>query len=162
MTIQHVQVPVTTVAESLSEHALSFARNPLFGGDLPVLHGPNPYRRMLVPDALREVDFARPLGAGEWPTHRSLAAHRLLGTYYESETVLLPEQGLDELRGDFDAFYGEDLRRLREASVSDLERFAFGDLADEVDVSGACTVDVLDAYFQHVTTEAERGESPAL
>jgi hypothetical protein len=162
MTIQHVQFPVTTVAESLSESALSFARNPLFSGDLPVLHGRNPYRRMLVPDALREVDFARPLGACEWPTHRSLAAHRLLGTYYESETVLLPEQGLDELRGDFDAFYGEDLRRLREASVSDLERFAFGNLADEVDVSGACTVGVLDAYFQHVTTEAEQGEPPAL
>ncbi|MGH3379867.1 MAG: iron-containing redox enzyme family protein [Actinoallomurus sp.] len=162
MTIQHVQVPVTAVTESLSERALAFARNPLFGGDLPVLHGPNPYRRMLVPDALQEVDFARPLGAAEWPTHRSLAAHRLLGTYYESETVLLPEQGLDELRGDFDAFYGEDLRRLREGSVSDLERFAFGGLADEVDVSGACTVDVLDAYFQHVTTEAEQGESPGL
>jgi Iron-containing redox enzyme len=162
MTIQHVQVPVTTVTESLSERALSFARNPLFGGDLSVLHGPNPYRRMLVPDSLGEVDFARPLGAGEWPTHRSLAAHRLLGTYYESETVLLPEQGLDGLRGDFDAFYGEDLRRVREASVSDLERFAFGGLADEVDVSGACTVDVLDAYFQHVTTEAEQGEAPGL
>src|SRR3569833_2060735 len=162
MTIQHVSAPVNSGVDSLSTRALSFARNPLFTGDLPVLHGPNPHRRMLVPDALAEVDFTRPLGGGDWPTHRSLAAHRLLGTFYESETVLLPEQGLAGLRGDFDVFYGEELRRLRETTTSDLERFAFGCLDDEIDVSGACTADVLDAYFQHVTTEAEQGESPAL
>lgn len=162
MTIQHAPVSVNTVTESLSERTLSFARNPLFGGDLPVLHGPNPYRRMLAPETLPEVDFARPLGGGDWPTYRSLAAHRLLGTFYESETVLLPEQGLTELRGDFDVFYGEGLRRLRESTISDLERFAFDCLADEVDVSGDCAVDVLDAYFQHVTAESGNGESPAL
>ncbi len=162
MTIQHAPLSVNAVPESLSERTLSFARNPLFGGDGHVLHGPNPYRRTLVPDAIAEVDFARPLGAGDWATHRSLAVHRLLGTFYESETVLLPEQGLSELRRDFDVFYGEELRRLRESTISDLERYAFGCLAGEVDVSGACTVDVLDAYFQHVTTESEQGESPAL
>jgi Iron-containing redox enzyme len=166
MTIQHVPVPVNAVTDSydvsLSERTLSFVRNPLFAGDRPVLHGPNPYRRMLMPGEHQEVDFARALAAGDWPTYRSLAAHRLLGTFYESETVLLPEQGLAGLRGDFDVFYGEDLRRLRESTVSDLERFAFACLADEVDVTGDCTVEVLDAYFQHVVTESELGESPAL
>ncbi|MGI5225798.1 iron-containing redox enzyme family protein [Actinoallomurus sp. CA-142502] len=162
MTIQHVSVPVGAVTETLSERALTFARNPLFGGDRHVLHGPNPYRRMLAPETLPEIDFARALTARDWATYRSLAAHRLLGTFYEAETVLLPEQGLTELRGDFDEFYGTGLRHLREATISDLERFAFGCLADEVDVSGNCTVDVLDAYFQHVTDESEQGESPAL
>jgi hypothetical protein len=162
MTIQHVSVPANAGVDSLSTRVLSFAGNPLFAGDLPILHGPNPYRRMLVPEALAEVDFTRPLGAGDWATNRSLAAHRLLGTFYEAETVLLPEQGLTGLRGDFDVFYGEQLRRLREATLSDLERYAFGCLADEVDVSGQCTVDTLDAYFQHVTAESEQGESPAL
>jgi Iron-containing redox enzyme len=159
MTVQE-QVSGGFVPGSLSERTLSFARNPLFRGAAGALHDPNPYRRMLMPETLPEVDFTRPLGAGEWATHRSLAAHRLLGTFYESETVLLPEQGLNGLRGDFDDFYGEELRRLREATVSDLERFAFGCLSAEVDVSGACTVDVLDAYIRHVTTEA--GDSPAL
>ncbi len=162
MTIQHVSVSVDAVAESLSARALSFARNPLFAGDPQILHGPNPYRRTLVPEALAEVDFTRTLGAGEWAMHGSLSAHRLLGTFYEAETVLLPEQGLSGLRGDFDAFYGAELKRLREATISDLERYAFDCLADEVDVSGKCTVEVLDAYFQHVTDEAGRGESPAL
>jgi nitrosourea synthase len=162
MTIQHVSEPVHAVTENLSERALSFARNPLFGGDRHVLHGPNPYRRMLAPDTLPEIDFARPLTGRDWATYRSLAAHRLLGTFYEAETVLLPEQGLTGLRGDFDEFYGTGLRRLREATISDLERFAFDCLSDEVDVSGNCTVDVLDAYFQHVTDESEQGESPAL
>ncbi|GLY73493.1 iron-containing redox enzyme family protein [Actinoallomurus iriomotensis] len=162
MTIQHVSVPVGAVTETLSERALTFARNPLFGGDRHVLHGPNPYRRMLAPETLPEIDFARALTARDWATYRSLGAHRLLGTFYEAETVLLPEQGLTELRGDFDEFYGTGLRHLREATISDLERFAFGCLADEVDVSGNCTVDVLDAYFQHVTDESEQGESPAL
>src|SRR4051794_3151626 len=162
MTIQHVSVPTSAGVDSLSTRVLSFAGNPLFTGDLPILHGPNPYRRMLVPEALAEVDFTRPLGAGDWATNRSLAAHRLLGTFYEAETVLLPEQGLTGLRGDFDVFYGEQLRRLREATLSDLERYAFGCLADEVDVSGRCTVETLDAYFQHVTAESEQGESPAL
>src|SRR3569833_1412328 len=162
MTIQHVSAPVSAGVDSLSTRVLSFAGNPLFTGDLPILHGPNPYRRMLVPEALAEVDFTRPLGADDWATNRSQAAHRLLGTFYEAETVLLPEQGLTGLRGDFDEFYGTGLRRLREATISDLERFAFNCLSDEVDVSGNCTVDVLDAYFQHVTTESEQGESPAL
>lgn len=166
MTIQHVPVPVNAVTDSpdvpLAERTLSFVRNPLFAGARPVLHESNPYRRMLMPGAHAEVDFARPLAARDWPTYRSLAAHRLLGTFYESETVLLPEQGLAGLRGDFDAFYGEELRHLRESTISDLERFAFACLADEVDVTGDCTVDVLDAYFQHVVTESELGESPAL
>ncbi len=127
-----------------------------------MLHGPNPYRRMLMPDAVAEVEFHRPLAAGEVTSWRSLAAHRLLGTFYEADTVLLPEQGLADLRADFDLFYSEELRRLREASISDLERFAYSFLATEVDITGAWTIDALDAYFQHAATVSEQGESAAL
>lgn len=98
----------------------------------------------------------------QWSAHRSLAAHRLLGTFYEAETVLLPEQGLAELHDDFDLFYGTELRGLREGSLSELERFAFGCLDDAVDVSGATTREALDAYFQHVVAEAGACSSPAL
>ncbi|NKZ05359.1 iron-containing redox enzyme family protein [Actinomadura latina] len=150
------------VGGTLGERIRTFADGPLFRGDAEVLHGPNPYRRMLFPAALAEADFGRPLGAGDWPAHRSLAAHRLLGTWYEAETVLLPEQGLAGLHDDFDLFYGRDLRELREGAVSELERFAFGCLDDAVDVSGAATPEVLDAYFQHVVAEAAAGPSPAL
>ena len=86
MTIQHVPVPVNAVTDypevPLAERTLAFVRNPLFAGDRAVLHGPNPYRRSLMPGAHREVDFTRPLAAGDWPTYRSLAAHRLLWTFY--------------------------------------------------------------------------------
>ncbi|GAA1787170.1 iron-containing redox enzyme family protein [Actinomadura chokoriensis] len=152
----------TRVGGTLGERIRAFAASPLFRGDAGVLHGPNPYRRMLLPAALAEADFGRPLRADEWPAHRSLAAHRLLGTWYEAETVLLPEQGLAGLHDDFDLFYGRDLRELREGAVSELERFAFACLDDAVDVSGSATPEVLDAYFQHVVAEAADGPSPAL
>ncbi|MEU8798220.1 iron-containing redox enzyme family protein [Spirillospora sp. NPDC048819] len=159
MTIQSAD---KDVGGTLGKRIISFARSPLFQGDAQVLHAPNPYRRMLVPDALSAADFDRPPDASQWAAHRSLAAHRLLGTFYEADTVLLPEQGLAGLHGDFDLFYGSELRELRESSVSALERFAFACLDDAVDVSGAATPEVLDAYFQHVVAEAENGPSPAL
>ncbi|MEU9839877.1 iron-containing redox enzyme family protein [Actinomadura sp. NPDC048032] len=163
MTVQPQAAPAATRAGgTLGKRILAFAGHPLFRGDPQVVHGRNPYRRMLVPDSLAESDFDGPPGPDEWAAHRSLAAHRLLGTFYEAETVLLPEQGLDGLYEDFDLFYGPDLKELREGSVSELERFAFGCLDEAVDVSGAATPDVLEAYFQHVVEEAAAGPSPAL
>ncbi|MEV5825234.1 iron-containing redox enzyme family protein [Spirillospora sp. NPDC052242] len=163
MTIQSQVTPAGERAGGpLGERLLAFARGPLFRGDARVLHAPNPYRRALAPDTLAAGDFARPLDAAAPSAHRALAAHRLLGTFYEAETVLLPEGGLAPLHDDFDRFYGEDLRELRESSLSELERLAFGCLAGAVDVSGADTVDVLDAYFRHVVAEAATGPSPAL
>src|SRR2546429_6335136 len=150
------------VQEGLTGRIRAYARSRLSAGGPEVLHGPNPYRRMLMPETLAEVDFTRPLRLSEMTSYRSLVAHRLLGTFYEADTVLLPEQGLNGLRADFDLFYSEELRRLREASISDLERFAFAFLADEVDISGAWSVDALDAYFQHAADEVEHGESEAL
>jgi hypothetical protein len=163
MTVQPQASPADKrVGGTLGKRILAFAGSPLFRGDARVLHGADPYRRMLHPASLAERDFDRPPGPDEWSAHRSLAAHRLLGTFYESETVLLPEQGLDGLYEDFDLFYGRELKELRESSVSELERFAFACLDDAVDVSGAATPDVLDAYFQHVVDEAAAGPSPAL
>jgi hypothetical protein len=150
------------VRNDLSHRVNSYTQSSLFSGESNVLHRPNPYRRMLVPEAVAEVDFTTPLNAAELTGPRSLVAHRVLGTLYESETVLLPEQGLTELRADFDVFYGAELRRIRESCLSDLEEFAFSFLTDEVDISGRWSVDALDAYFQHAVTEAEQGESAAL
>jgi Iron-containing redox enzyme len=152
----------TERADDLGRRIAAFTTDDLFTGAPEVLHPPNPYRRMLMPDAVAEVDFTHPLGAAEAIGHSALVAHRLLGTFYESDTVLLPEQGLGELRGDFDRFYGDGLRRLREASLSDLERFAFGLLDDEIDVTGAWSVDDLAAYFEHAAGEADAGEAESL
>lgn len=148
--------------DDLGRRVAAFTNDNLFAGTPTILHPPNPYRRMLVPDAVAEVDFARPLEAAEATGHRSLVAHRLLGTFYEADTVLLPEQGLGALRGDFDRFYGDGLRRLREASLSDLERFAFTMLDDEVDVTGAWSTADLAAYFEHAAGEGEDGEAESL
>lgn len=150
------------MGESLGQRLLSFARDPLFSGDPELIHGPNPYRRMLDHHTLSEADFSLPPTADQWSSRRALAAHRLLGTFYEADTVLLPEQGLTGMHADFDRFYGEELRTLRESSVSALERFAFGCLSDAVDVSGAVTPDLLDAYFQHVLAEAQTRRSAAI
>lgn len=146
----------------LKNRILSYARSRLSTGETLVLHGPNPYRRMLMPETLTDVDFSRPLLASEVVGYRSLVAQRMLGTFYEADTVLLPEQGLAGLRADFDLFYSEELRRLRESSVTDLEQFAFGFLLDEVEVSGSWTVEALDRYFQEVVAESDVGESVAL
>ncbi|HEY0639345.1 MAG TPA: iron-containing redox enzyme family protein [Pseudonocardiaceae bacterium] len=140
----------------------ALAGDPLFAGGPGVLHDENPYRRALLPDVAAEVDFSRPLTAGTLDGPAALTAHRALGTLYEAEHVLLPEAGLAGLRGDFDHFYGTALRRLREASISDLEDFAFAFLDDAVTITGNCTVEDLDAYFQHAVDEAERGDAPAL
>jgi hypothetical protein len=149
-------------ADDLGRRVAAFTNDNLFTGTPQLLHPPNPYRRMLVPDAVAEVDFGRPLVAAEATGHRSLVAHRLLGTFYEADTVLLPEQGLGALRGDFDRFYGDGLRRLREASLSDLERFAFALLDDEIDVTGAWSVADLAAYFEHAAAQAEAGAAESL
>lgn len=149
-------------ADDLGRRVAAFTNDNLFTGDPQLLHPPNPYRRMLVPDAVAEVDFTRPLSAAEATGHRALVAHRLLGTFYEADTVLLPEQGLGALRGDFDRFYGDGLRRLREASLSDLEHFAFALLADEVDVTGAWSVEDLATYFEHTAALADAGEAESL
>ncbi|MEV4257425.1 iron-containing redox enzyme family protein, partial [Spirillospora sp. NPDC049652] len=163
MTIQEERLPAfTSGGEALRGRVASYTANELFGGQPEPLHGPNPYRRTLVPEALAEVDFDRPLGAREAASSRSLTVHRILGTFYESETVLLPEQGLSGLRRDFETFYGEPLRRIRESTLSDLERFAFGFLDTEVEVTGECTPEVLDAYLRHLVDEAARGESAGL
>ncbi len=163
MTVQPQAAPAAPrTGGTLGKRILAFAGHPLFRGDAHVVHDRNPYRRMLVPGSLAESDFDLPPGPADWSAHRSLAAHRLLGTFYEAETVLLPEQGLDGLYEDFDLFYGPQLKELRETSVSALERFAFGCLDDAVDVSGAATPEVLEAYFQHVVDEAAAGPSPAL
>jgi nitrosourea synthase len=166
MTTMTRGAPLPTVFQeahsTLSSSLQAFARNPLFAGGPNALHGPNPYRRMLTADALGEVDFGRPLSRTELDSFRSLAGHRMLGTFYEAETVLLPEQGLNGLRGDFDLFYSEELRRLREGSLSELERFAFAFLADDVDVPGNWSIDALDAYFHHVVAEADASDTAAL
>jgi len=146
----------------LSTRIQAYAHNRLSTGEPGVLHAANPYRRALAPAAVAEVDFERPLDATQMTGNRALSGHRALGTFYEADTVLLPEQGLDSLRADFDLFYSEDLRRLREASMSDLERYAFGFLDDEVDVSGTWTVAALDAFFQHVAGQTERGRAESL
>ena len=49
------------VDDRLSSRVVSYTQSSLFSGEPDILHGPNPYRRMLVTDAVAEVDFSRPL-----------------------------------------------------------------------------------------------------
>lgn len=139
-----------------------YCGHPLFR-NTPEVHLPdNPYVRPLGVETLAELDFSRPLTETEFLSYGSLAANRILLNVYESEAILLPRRGLGAARSDFDAFYGAELRRLREAIRPDLERYAFAFLDDVVDVSGAWTQEALRAYFLRTVAEADGAENVAL
>lgn len=140
----------------------AYAGHPLFRNTSGVHLPDNPYLRPLGADTLAEVDFARPLSESDFLSYGSLAANRILLNIYESESILLPRDGLGACRPDFEAFYGDQLRLLREAIRPDLERYAFGFLDDVVDVSGEWTHDALRAYFLRTVEEADGADNVAL
>src|SRR5919199_5636417 len=106
----------------------------------------NPYCRPLNPDTVRELDFSRPLREEEFSSYGSLVANRMLLNFYESESILLPRDGLPSAKADFEAFYDDRLRDVATAIRPSLERYAFGFLDDAVDVAGAWDVEALKAH----------------
>ena len=122
----------------------------------------NPYVRPLNPDTIGEIDFSRPLREDQFSTYASLVAHRVLLNFYESESILLPRDGLASAKADFDAFYDDRLRLVGNAIRPSLEHYAFAFLDDAVDVAGAWDVETLQAHFMKVVEEADAEEAPAL
>jgi hypothetical protein len=152
--------PVRSVPPDLPDPALvrAYADLPGFRSRPGVLVLGNPYVRPIGAETLADVDWALPLSGADALGWHALAAHRLLVNIYESESVILPKEGLSAA-GDFDAFYGPEQRRLRDLVRPGLERYAYGFLDSAVEVSGRWTLDALVAHFTECVTEAGAAEN---
>lgn len=149
-------------AGDLAADVAEYCASPLFSNGSDILLDDNPYRRPLNPGTLGEVDLSRPLTEEQFCDYGALVAHRALVNIYESESILLPMRGLPSAKDDFELFYGERLRALRDLIRPGLEHYAYSFLEDSVDVSGAWTVDAMCAHFMRCVEEAERAEPVVL
>jgi hypothetical protein len=134
--------------DQLREAVVRYASNPLFADNEEWTNDDNPYRRQLRPQVLGHLDFGRVLPRTEIRNYESLAVQRLLTTIYETDLVFLPRSGLDGKRADFSLFYSSDNRTLGEIIRPSLERFAFGFLDEEVEITGGWTRDSLEAFLR--------------
>jgi quercetin dioxygenase-like cupin family protein len=125
----------------------SFVSHRLFEGSTGLYVERNPYRRPLWQQTADDLDFSRALGESEQLCYSALVAHRILLTIYETNSVLLPAQGLGTLKRDYDEFYAPAWRTMGASLRPMLERHVFGFLADAITVSGHWTRDALRAYF---------------
>ena len=107
----------------------------------------NPYKRPVGLNELDDPDFSVPATRAQFLDHRQLVAGRMLCNAYESDMILLPSAGLATARADFDTFYGDEVRGLRDAVRPGLERFSFSFLRDAVTIPRVTTFDELQAYF---------------
>lgn len=105
----------------------------------------NPYHRPVGDVA--GLDFSVPATEAEFLGRRQLVAGRILCNAYESDMILLPEAGLGTAKADFDLFYDDEVRRLRDEIRPGLERYAFAFLDESVKVPEVRTLEELQAYF---------------
>ena len=107
----------------------------------------NPYHRPISLADVGALDFSTPATEAEFLSQRQLVAGRILCNAYESDMILLPEAGLGTAKGDFDLFYDDEVRRLRDTIRPGLERFAFSFLDQSVTTPPVRTLEELQAYF---------------
>jgi len=136
---------MTMTDSYLADTICAYAAHRVFQPGPEVYIDGNPYKRPI--GELGDVDFSVPATEAQFLGRRQLVAGRILCNAYESDMILLPAAGLDTARADFDLFYGDEVRRQRDAIRPDLERFAFSFLADSVTLPPVHTLDELQAYF---------------
>ncbi|WP_131738788.1 iron-containing redox enzyme family protein [Actinomadura roseirufa] len=107
----------------------------------------NPYRRPIGAPGVGERDFSVPATEAEFLGSGQLIAGRVLCNAYESDMILLPPAGLGTAKADFDLFYGDEVRRLRDSVRPGLERYSYAFLDDAVPVPAVRTFDELQEYF---------------
>lgn len=135
----------TSSASGLADTIAAYASHRVFQPG-PVYIDGNPYHRPIGLPA-GGLDFTRPATETEFLSQRQLMAGRILCNAYESDMMLLPAAGLGSAKADFDLFYGDEVRRQRDAIRPDLERFAFSFLAGSVTPPPVHTLDELQEYF---------------
>ncbi len=146
------------VTASLTEAIEAYCGQRIFQAGPRLYIDGNPYHRPIGLAQLDRPDFTAPATEAQFLDPRQLVAGRILCSAYESDMILLPPNGLSSAKDDFDLFYSDEVRRLRDLIRPDLERFAFSFLADSVRVPPVRTLDELQAYFM---AEVSAAGSPA-
>ncbi|WP_329518707.1 iron-containing redox enzyme family protein [Spirillospora sp. NBC_01491] len=118
----------------------------------------NPFQRPIGPPGAGARDFSVPATEAEFLGSGQLIAGRVLCNAYESDMILLPPAGLATAKADFDLFYGDEVRRLRDVVRPGLERYAFSFLDDAVPAPQVRTLEELQEYF---LTEVGAAGAPA-
>lgn len=140
--------PFELTPEQLKEYVIQYATNPLYLDNEEWENDDNPYRRQLRPQILQYIDFSRVLPRSEILNYESMAAQRILTNIYEADLMFLPKAGLKEKWEDFKRFYSPSNRVLGEIIRPSLEKFAFGFLDQEIEVSGKWTKVELEKYLR--------------
>lgn len=134
-----------TVTDPRTAPIAAYCAHPIFQPGPEVYISGNPYHRPV--GDIAGLDFSVPATEAEFLGRRQLAAGRILCNAYESDMILLPEAGLGAVKADFDLFYGDEVRRLRDEIRPGLERYAFAFLDESVQVPRVRTLEELQAYF---------------
>jgi hypothetical protein len=146
----------------LTEAILRYATNPLYLDNEEWVNDDNPYRRQLRPQVLPYLSFDEPLSRDRVFNYESLAAHRMLTCIYEADLVFLPKSALTpEKYQDYQSFYSPHNRARGEVIRPALERFAFGFLDDEVDVSGDWDAESLETFLRTIDNRVKDAVLPA-
>lgn len=158
--------PFELHGDELRDAIVRYASNPIYLDNEEWENTDNPYRRQLRPQVLPHLDFDRIPGRDEILNYTSFAVQRLLTSVYEADLVFLPRSGMKGRWEDFRRFYSPSNRALGEMIRPALERYAFGFLDQEVEVSGTWTKDSFDAYLDSLgvnePTEASLSEKAIL
>jgi mannose-6-phosphate isomerase-like protein (cupin superfamily) len=157
-----VYQPDLLSGSELTAAVLRYATNPIYLDNEEWVNDDNPYRRQLRPQVLGQLSFDDPLRREQALTYQSLAAHRMLTCIYETDLVFLPRSALTpEKYQDFQAFYSPHNRARGDLIRPALERFAFGFLDDEVDVSGDWNAESLETYLRDIDNRVKDAVLPA-
>ena len=148
--------PLQLSPDELRDAVVRYASNPIYHDNPEWVVDDNPYRRQLRPQVLPYLDFSRPQQRNEVLHYPDLAAQRLLTSIYEADLMFLPKSGLAEKWQDFRTYYDPGNRVLGELVRPALERFSFGFLDDEVEVSGEWTVESMAEYLGQLSNR-DRG-----
>lgn len=157
-----VYQPDLLSGSELTAAVLRYATNPIYLDNEEWINDDNPYRRQLRPQVLGQLSFDDPLRREQALTYQSLAAQRMLTCIYETDLVFLPRSALTpEKYRDFQAFYSPHNRARGDLIRPALERFAFGFLDDEVDVSGDWNAESLETYLRDIDNRVKDAVLPA-
>lgn len=131
--------PFELSEDELRDAVVRYASHPIYHDNPEWVVDDNPYRRQLRPQVLQYLNFGRPQPRSEVLNYTNLAAQRLLTSIYDADLMFLPKSSLADKWQDFKSYYNPGNRALGELIRPALERYAFGFLDDEVEVSGKWT-----------------------
>ena len=114
----------------------------------------NPYRRPLRPRLFKYLNFDKPMTRGQVLDYTSMTANRILLTVYETDFMFLPEAEFGDKQSDFRTFYGDEAATLGALIRPQLEKYLFSFLNNEIQISGAWTLDSFRSFAEDFISTA--------